>query len=54
MIFYAYIRHWLHIYATKGNTGHIGRRLIDWIDRTTSDCRGVSDRDIEMIVCAGR
>lgn len=26
----AYIRLWLHIYATKGNTGHIGRRLIDW------------------------
>ena len=30
LIYNGYIRLWLHIYATKGNTGHIGRRLIDW------------------------
>ena len=54
LIYNGYIRHWLHIYATKGNTGHIGRRFETGEDRTTSDCRGVFDRDIEMIVCAGR
>ena len=49
-----YIRYRLHIYATKVKTGHIGRRFETGEDRTTSDCRGVFDRDIEMIVFAGR
>ena len=54
MIDNAYIRAWLHIYATKVKTGHIGRRFETGEDRTTGDCRGVFDRDIEMVVCAGR
>ena len=49
-----YIRYRLHIYATKVKTGHIGRRFETGEDRTTGDCRGVFDRDIEMVVCAGR
>ncbi len=49
-----YLRFWLHIYATNWHTGHIGRTFCDWIDCTTSDCRGYLIGYIEMMVFASR